>query len=291
MSHFLRLPLEIRVMIYEYCLIVDHVIDPYPSAYEFCKEAVLDRSIKKGYGERVSKPELPTVSILRVSVQLHREASPILYGKNCWKHPQWLWNTDINKSVLHTHQEFFKDMKMCFDWREGTFWNNYMMMEDDRVVRDQATPQMEREDHEYRQHALHRPQATYNFIYSRLDLSHLLRYLDSLVIDVAFLYCSVGCCRAKVINDLFQSEIVQPLVKNILRSRIKTVKIVGLRNELEEELVYGKWGFQEDGTVDRAAMAKKWELDFPVTDELDLYDREEDMYRMPCWLCVYPDEF
>ena len=289
MSHFLRLPLEIRTIIYEYCLIVDYVIDPYPSTYELCKQATLDRSPKTRYGKRVSKPELPAVSILKVNIQLHCEASRILYGLNRWKFPQSSWNTEYSFSVFETHGAFFNDVEMRFDWREGNFRMNMMMMDEDFRFRDGAIPQMEEKDHGERQDALHNPGASYKFKDSSQELALLVPHVNSLVIDVALLLCSVGCCRRIVFDSHFQREFVQPLVKDILRSRIQTVKIVGMMVEIEEKLVYEEWGFQKDGTVDRAAMAKKWALDFPPVPESGderLYGEEgEPVIDFPCRLC------
>ena len=125
MSHFLRLPPEIRNSIYKYCLIVDYPIAPYLSTYELCILAVHDREIKKGKRKPVSKPELPAVSIIQVSKQLHLEASPILYGQNHWKHPQCWSNYECSKSIFDYHEAFFRKIEVSFDWREGSFRNIY----------------------------------------------------------------------------------------------------------------------------------------------------------------------
>lgn len=42
---FLRLPYEIRYMIYELCLVVDHEIVPYPSIFQLNQQALLESKL------------------------------------------------------------------------------------------------------------------------------------------------------------------------------------------------------------------------------------------------------
>ena len=281
MSHFLRLPLEIRNIIYEYCLVVDYVIDPYPSTYKLCQLAALDRRIKKGRYELVFKPELPTVSILVVSKQFHRETSPILYGHNHWKYPQCWANTEYYESIFDTHTPFFKHISMSFDWREGSFRMNYEMM-NERVNSALLGPDLEK--HNQRQESSHSTAELYLFDEMSEKLSYLVPHLNSLTIDVTLLYCPIGCCRNLVFSRRLQNDFITRLVKDVLRSNIKIVKFTGLQSKGEKWLVYDMWGFEEDGTVNRAAMAEKWDdLDFPGTwsgDELP-----QDPFAEPCRLC------
>lgn len=291
MSRFLQLPLEIRNIIYKYCLVVNYVITPYPSGYESYKLAMLRKAIKTGLRERVSEPELPAVSILQVSKQLHRETSPILYGQNCWKHPQFYSNcgTECVCSIFDIHGAFFKNIEMRFDWRENNFQTNYMILDDDSAILDETFPNFEQYSHSERVECLHETFSSFEFHAASRDVSHLLFHLDSLVIDVTRLYCSLGCCREPVFLKYFQDDFMEHLVKNILRSNIKTVKITGLRSDKEKELIYKEWGFMENGTLDRAAMAKLWDLDFPVTTPRYYYWGFDDCWgpsdRHPCVTC------
>ncbi|KAI4196581.1 MAG: hypothetical protein LQ346_003199 [Caloplaca aetnensis] len=71
-SPLMALPPEIRLIIYDYCLVVAGRITPYPS------EA--DRAIQ---GTTPSN-ETSAVALLQVSRQIREEARPSLYGKNVW---------------------------------------------------------------------------------------------------------------------------------------------------------------------------------------------------------------
>ncbi|KAL8663665.1 MAG: hypothetical protein Q9168_008055 [Polycauliona sp. 1 TL-2023] len=72
-SRFLDLPLEIRDIIYEYCLVMPGEIVPYPSLLEKRRE-------------RMNAPcEKPTVALLQTSHQVRNESRPFLYGQNVWR--------------------------------------------------------------------------------------------------------------------------------------------------------------------------------------------------------------
>ena len=282
MSHFLQLPLEIRSIIYKYCLIVDCVINPYPSTYELHNLAAIDPRFKQGLGKRVSKPELPTFSILMVSKQLHREASPILYGQNRWKHPQCWENTEPDSrtfSMFDTHEALFKNIEMSFDWRESNFRINHSELS---YIKECAGSDV----HDSQQESWH-DLDQYSFKRSGMELSRLFPHLNSLIVDVARLFCLIGCCCDLPFHQDFQHGFMERLVKDVLRSSIKIVKFIGLLDE-EKPIVYGQWGFKEDGTIDRAAIAKRWRFDFPVTWTADDLDHENGVVadpRSPCVFC------
>ncbi|KAL8904776.1 MAG: hypothetical protein Q9207_003040 [Kuettlingeria erythrocarpa] len=71
-SPLMALPPEIRLMIYDYCLVVGGRITPYPSKADRAVQATTPRN------------ETPAVALLQVSRQIREEARPSLYGKNVW---------------------------------------------------------------------------------------------------------------------------------------------------------------------------------------------------------------
>lgn len=71
MSHFLRLPREVRDLIYEYCLVVEGILDPCTPYYE-----------EKNPENAKRKPE---TALLRVNRSIGDEAAQMLYGKNVWR--------------------------------------------------------------------------------------------------------------------------------------------------------------------------------------------------------------
>lgn len=72
MPHFLDLPPELRDTIYEYCLVVEGEINPYPTDYE-------KQELMRPF------PRKPDVSLLLVSKLIRAEAEIVLYGQNLWR--------------------------------------------------------------------------------------------------------------------------------------------------------------------------------------------------------------
>ena len=287
MSPFFRLPLEIRNIIYKDCLIVDYRIAPYPSTYELCKLDALGRVIKIGDPKPVSRPRFPSLSILRVNKQLHRETSRILYGQNRWKDPQCSVNSGYYASIFDLHGALFKDIEICFDWRESNFRLDYFMGNDPSDVAERVCPQYAQRSDRERQEFLHTPIKSHAFQKLERQLSQLLPYLTSLVIDITRLYCPIGCCRTQVFTRYFQDDFIKNLGKEVLRSDLQSIKFVGLQNPREKRHVYSKWGFKEDGTVDKVELARQWRLYFPVVrsgDDLDHGDYMEPA-QSPCVHC------
>ncbi|CAF9934589.1 MAG: hypothetical protein HETSPECPRED_009277 [Heterodermia speciosa] len=271
MSDFFCLPFEIRTIIYGYCLIVDYTIAPYPSTYELSNLALRDRQVKRRLRTPVSKPELPAVGILQVSKQMHKESCPILYGQNRWKHPQCWSNSECYESMFDLHEALFKDIEMCFDWREGSFSSNHMTTDESRRGVGLFYSRFQGLNHDERLEYVHNTSNSYMFSRSIEELSHLFPRLNSLVIDVTHLYCTLGCCREDLFCVEFMADFIQRLVKEILRSEIQIVKFVGLKNDLERDHVYEQWGFDRSGVVDRVAMAERWKGGFvPATNGDDV---------------------
>ena len=108
MSTFEGLPLELRNMIYGYCLIHQSEIDPCSTGHKKAKGTVaageLDFRTNEGngqaaFGERKGTEELdripgrgtqryaerwPCIALLGVSTIIQEEAAVVLFGKNSW---------------------------------------------------------------------------------------------------------------------------------------------------------------------------------------------------------------
>ena len=70
MSHFLRLPIEVRLIIYEYCLVMEGILDSCPPYYE-------------EKNQRNAK-EKPHTALLKANQIIEGEIAQMLYGKNSW---------------------------------------------------------------------------------------------------------------------------------------------------------------------------------------------------------------
>lgn len=105
---FMDLPPEIRLMIYDYCLIVEgRRITPYPS------EA--DRAIMPTPPSK----EKPAVALLQVSRQIRQEAQPSLYGKNVWC-LSWQSRPLLPHELWIDNRHLFRHLSIRFDHRDVT---------------------------------------------------------------------------------------------------------------------------------------------------------------------------
>ncbi len=107
MSHFLKLPMEIRVMIYEYSLLTSNTINPYPTRYIGPTEP---------FTQFTTNTEDPTIGLLAVNTTIREEASPVFYGKNRLRVP---WDAEHPSSLAlwGKHNAHFRHVVMDFDSR------------------------------------------------------------------------------------------------------------------------------------------------------------------------------
>ena len=101
MPHFLRLPSEIRIMIYEYCLVVEGEINPYPTDYE-------RNELMRPF------PRKPDVALLQVSSVVQAEAKIVLFGKNLWR----LSYNKKNDPMWDAYGELVRKLIISFDVRD-----------------------------------------------------------------------------------------------------------------------------------------------------------------------------
>lgn len=99
MSRFLALPLEIRITIYKYCLVVGKVF-PYLAS---------DVRSSDVYGhpdweQEALEYELPEISLLAVCKSIYQEAEPILYQKNIFALPVGPYNARFFYISLNTDE-------------------------------------------------------------------------------------------------------------------------------------------------------------------------------------------
>ncbi|KAL8992744.1 MAG: hypothetical protein Q9169_006876 [Polycauliona sp. 2 TL-2023] len=106
-TRFLDLPLELREMIYEYCLVMPGEIVPYPSLLE------------KKYGAMNPKCERPTVDLLQVSHQVREESRRFLYGKNVWR-LSWERGSRLPTTVWEANVPYYRHVTTTFDYNDIT---------------------------------------------------------------------------------------------------------------------------------------------------------------------------
>ena len=261
----LRLPYEIRLIIYNYCLLVDYEIVPHLSLY--CAQLHLSkfsrlgrRFLKDRYSmQPPSSPTLPSLNLLAVNKQLFEETAPILYGKNTWTMPVVTGDNLFRRgdhNVFVRHAKLFRHISVKFDWHEMTD-----MIFDAYLHRNSLNDSQWYPHHRDRILTLNHWQTRHTCgvlhkLYEEMEL--VLPHLTSLVIKVDDLYCSLGCCRAQVLGQWLKNGFIASLGKNISTSSLSRIEFTGLKDAEEKEMVYGDWGFEESGVVSKERLSKRW---------------------------------
>lgn len=196
MSDFMRLPREVRDMIYEEALCVDGAIAPYKESY-------------KVDGDH--EGPLPTIALLSTCKQIRNEALPVLFGKNTWRVSVKAKETclccmkpdeDVSlhncypESIWDHFNHLFRKIRLDYHFQEG---------DHDRAafvtwVNERSSANTPHE----RMHLLHDNFAEH-LSHGWLDKTLMILYMDltCITVNVQNLYCPFGCCRTDVVERLF----------------------------------------------------------------------------------------
>lgn len=104
---FTTVPPEIRLMIFEYCLVVVGDIVPYPSDAER-EDMAMNVRYKK-----------PAVALLQVNRKIGEEARAVLYGKNTW-HLSYQTYPPLQDTVWRINLPLFRHITTSFDYCDVT---------------------------------------------------------------------------------------------------------------------------------------------------------------------------
>ena len=142
MSAFENLPREIRDQIYEFCLLYDGEIIPFPSAHERelserRLQIVEDTKLRAGHTPRkkvvrkaflgypkVKREALqtenkPCVALLGVNSMIREEAARNLFGKNVWRLSSRTYTKDDRYRLWDTFATYFRHIVTTFDTRDA----------------------------------------------------------------------------------------------------------------------------------------------------------------------------
>ena len=244
-SAFMKLPPEVRNIIYEYCLVVQGCITPY-----------------KGNYNRVTNQDHTShdfaIGLLAVDKVIGSEAAAIFYGKNMWRitiQESYLVDVlaasptsttaeelgpifDIRNTIWDIHRTLFRRVLIRTD-RYDTVGINYTSAGIARSPASRANSQSsptERMEaaHSYNFDLLHECWAS--LFSTVLDMPNLV----SITFDVSHLLCLNGCCRLEMLRELFVTfnDCWEDIVRNCWgRTALESIRaayIVGLKSALEE---------------------------------------------------------
>ena len=201
MATFLDLPLEVRNMIYEYCLVKDSTLVPFKEFYPLL------------HNDSAFRKDLPTVALLLVNKTIEAEAAAIPYGKNVWRvSVNITYLTPVLSppipgplSYLWKHRgNLFKNVIVVFDQRDA-----YSM----EVITDTLITNFNQrlQTPEQRRNKMHdQIKSNVRFYWGlKFDFVSHMTSIRSLTLDVKLAFCHMGCCRTEALQwmlDVFSAR-------------------------------------------------------------------------------------
>ena len=263
MSAFEQLPREIRDLIYEYCVLYDGEIVPFPNRTEeetwsqvsntteppsnhepthtgsldvFLGKSSIFPNLKRGALQAWNKP---CVALLGVNSTIRHEAASILFGKNVWRLSSRFDEQDARYRWWETYAKYFRHVVARFDAcdHDSAELLDIDVEEMDGVVEDS--------DH-------FNPMGTSNVHQKQMNLlrdgflvrKHLLQQMNlkSLSLDFSALYCPIGCCRREALQSCLETldwtRLWFKLEKEWGSDLETKLRIGGLKNGEEEALFW-----------------------------------------------------
>ena len=202
-------------MIYEYCLVVEGEINPYPADYEIVKS-------------RTMPPRKPDVALLQINHLIRAESEVVLYGKNLWR----LSRTGSDTPMWDASRTLIRKLITSFDVRDLDsttllFLNRFTRNFTDwdygwEIVRDDC-------------HSTSCQYLIDELWRSKISIISGMTPTD-LTFDFKNCYCPNGCCRLVCqlecgLNDPWQNPLFRP-----------RLEIIGLYVNEDAELIT-KMGF------------------------------------------------
>lgn len=228
-------------MIYEFCLVVEDVIEPYPP-----KWAVMDDLVQPQH------KNLP--ALLQVNKLIGAEARETLYLSNNWRVP--IIDTLDSTTIFHLNLELFRSITMAFDSRD---------------LAGSVRARISRDVHLYDYHNYTNPDGRRaREVHARLQsemikiweqasilVKDYMKHARTVTIDVGGLACPSGCCRLRLFRRAapFHAAFLIDLRPKHMAKRAKKgqplprVVIKGCLNETERTQIRDDLGFADENLL------------------------------------------
>ena len=198
-------------MIYDYCLVVDGELNPYPTYYE-------KQELVRPF------PRKPDVALLQVCSLIKSEAEVVLYGKNVWR----LSYMGIDGLMWDVSKKLIRQLTVHFDRRD---YNCTERLRD--TCADWECLDHDGGDWDVLKRVCH-DSTCYRLIgdvwWSKIfTFSGMM--LDNLTLDFTNCYCVTGCCR--LVEEL-EHQLAYAWAKSWFDP---AVKIVGWLDDLEAHII------------------------------------------------------
>lgn len=214
---------ELREIIYGYCLVVNDIINPYPTVYE------------RPVNIRVFNDNNLWLDLLLINRQIKEEAVPILYGRNRWVMPSM---REHHETIFMEYGQLFRSVVFNLDFRDVNEKCRLDRVKDShntQLALPLATPQQR---FEYLHEVTH---IEMDYKFRRIHDLRTVTYSDlqNAVLDLSTFYCPIGCCRWEVLENEFRHWFAtDPEYPNdSLGFAVK-----GLKTQQERDFVYKELG-------------------------------------------------
>lgn len=195
MPEFLTLPLEIKRMVYRYCLVVGHVF-PYAFAE---RSSDTQHGHKELVGWRSTSSTKPAVNILAVCQTIRREAEPILYQNNTFNLPTRDLTARFFGSSLNTpeRRSWLKRVEVSLEERDMVKADREVVLDEQLLLAREELLFSRGQDNRLG-YLLHDGYSNHlvSVIWPRklAPILNLLR-LEKLVVDFSRACCPSMCCK------------------------------------------------------------------------------------------------
>lgn len=232
-SAFMRLPREIRNMIYRFCLIVNGEIVPYKENY--------DRDTAQDYtGDK------PMVALLAVDKAFRKEAASIFYGKNVWRitsnaddlaKPFYtavsIGDEQLSKIIWTVHARLFRHV-IIYAHRLDV--NHLDLDVLSSIARSTAVKDLQQRMARAHKRNFNRMLGSWSPKFSlALDMPNL----HFVTFNVCKLYCLNGCCRVRILREFFLhfsdcwEDYLRNGIPNTMIETLDAAYVVGLKSGRE----------------------------------------------------------
>ena len=236
MSHFLRLPTEVQVMVYEYCLLTSKTINPYPTKFE--------RGVDLCFTEFTMNTEKPTIGLLGVNREVREATSRVFFGKSLLRLP-WTSGHPSSLALWGKHNAHFRHVMVDFESCGVSNEARLHLLPHIQLIHDRAT------------------QDLLDIWYNKFRLLKNMK-LKSLVFDMTKCFCPNRCCR--LVKNLCETVLKKHLLPRGLRSnrhrlfliRLSEVKVqfIGLKST-EERVFIRSMGLIDEEIYTRGKLTPK----------------------------------
>jgi len=281
---FLTIPREIRDAIYEYLLLFDGEIIPFPTEYEVVESQSHHRlfifqkfvcttdwsKIYTGYetDDHEKKQQL-SVALLGVCKKIQDEAATALFGRNTFRMSSGrlnLWvkgrcTTHPTRGFWSMYGQYFRHVRVTFDARDvdTTILLGGALDVQNRILYSISLVDGIDSNGEISQTAKEKIHKTrvMKLMLTFANKAILLRKMNlkTLEFDIGNVLCPSGCCRRPALERFVEEMLTSTDHSNTtyVRSwRSEQIKLIGTWNDAEKQLAGDCWGVEFDGDVGHA---------------------------------------